>query len=84
MKEDLYLLNYYKNSIDFSKDGEKVYYLKVLKPNNDKEEFTSADGFFCYDYLEKGEYSFEITIGFTNNNSLFGDSYHFDFNANFL
>lgn len=64
--------------------GEKVYYLKVLKPNNDKEEFTSADGFFCYDYQEKGEYSFEITIGFTNNNSLFGDSYHFDFNANFL
>ena len=37
-EEDLYLLNYYKNSIDFSKDGEKVYYLTTKLNKNYKND----------------------------------------------
>lgn len=59
--------------------GKKLYQLTITDPDLDKEIIVSEDGFFDYYPIKKGEYLFELTITFSNNNSLFSKPYSYSF-----
>lgn len=56
--------------------GNKTYGLKVITPSSQSEELYSADGYFEYEYKEKGKYQLEFFVTFSNNTSLKGSSYN--------
>ena len=56
--------------------GNKTYGLKVITPSSQSEELYSEDGYFEYEYKEKGKYQLEFFVTFSNNTSLKGSSYN--------
>ena len=62
--------------------GDKTYLMEVTLPNKNKEIHTSKDGYFEYEFKEKGKYTIEFSITFFNNTFLKGSSYKFTYSKN--